>query len=79
MLAAVLKSHAAVQASVVIVRAFNRLRRWALRQTGLEKRLKKIEGRLDSHDKGIESVFIAVGSLSDEDALPTKEIGFRRW
>lgn len=77
MLAAVLNTPTAVQASVTIVRAFNRMRRLAILQESLNKRLKRVEARLDGYDADLREVMAAIEQLtggSDEDL---REIGFK--
>jgi hypothetical protein len=77
MLASVLNSEIAVQASVRVVRAFVRLREMVAANAQLAAKLKELERRLDSHDEGIANLFAALKQLL-EPSEPTKrrEIGF---
>src|SRR5882724_8745448 len=77
MLASVLKSAIAVQASVRVVRAFVRLREMVAANAQLAAKLQELERRLDSHDEGIANLFAALKQLL-EPSEPTKrrEIGF---
>ena len=77
MLASVLNSEIAVQASVRVVRAFVRLREMVAANAQLAAKLQELERRLDSHDEGIANLFAALKQLL-EPSEPTKrrEIGF---
>src|SRR5205809_8074483 len=77
MLASVLNSEVAVQASVRVVRAFVKLREMVAANAQLAAKLQEIERRLDSHDEGIANLFAALKQLL-EPSEPTKrrEIGF---
>ena len=77
MLASVLKSNIAVQASVRVVRAFVRLREMVAANAQLGVKLNELERRLDSHDEAIVNLFAALKGLL-EPPVPTKkrEIGF---
>jgi hypothetical protein len=77
MLASVLNSEIAVQASVRVVRAFVRLREMVAANAQLAAKLQEFERRLDSHDEGIANLFAALKQLL-EPSEPTKrrEIGF---
>jgi len=77
MLASVLNSAIAVEASVRVVRAFVRLREIVAANAQLAAKLQELERRLDSHDEGIANLFAALKQLL-EPFEPTKrrEIGF---
>jgi ORF6N domain len=77
MLASVLNSAIAVQASVRVVRAFVRMREMVAANAQLAAKLRELERRLDSHDEGIANLFAALKQLL-EPSEPTKrrEIGF---
>src|SRR5713226_598476 len=77
MLASVLNSNVAVQASVRVVRAFVRLREMVAANAQLASKLEELERRLDSHDEAIVDLFAALRRLL-EPAEPQKkrEIGF---
>lgn len=76
MLAAVLNSDIAVQASVRVVRAFVRLREMVAANARLAAKLEELERRLDSHDDAIIDLFAALNGLLDPETKPKREIGF---
>jgi len=76
MLASVLNSPIAVQASVRVVRAFVRLREMIAGNAQLAARLKDLERRLDSHDEAIIELFAVLKRLLEPEAKPKREIGF---
>lgn len=77
MLATVLHSNIAVQASVRVVRAFIRLREMVATNAQLAGKLKELEGRLGSHDKAIADLFAALKRLIESPEPPKRrEIGF---
>ena len=77
MLAAVLNSPRAVQASVAIARAFVRLRRLVFGRRELSVRLKEIERRVGTHDGDIRELFDALGAMIEGPKDATKRIGFQ--
>ena len=76
MLASVLNSEIAIQASVRVVRAFVRLREMVAANAQLASKLKDLERRLDSHDETIVDLFAALKQLLEPAAKPKREIGF---
>jgi hypothetical protein len=77
MLASVLNSDVAVQASVRVVRAFVRLREMVAANGQLAAKLIELERRLDSHDEAIVDLFAALRRLLEAPEPKTKrEIGF---
>src|SRR5919197_3620593 len=77
MLASVLNSEIAVQASVRVVRAFVRLRETVAANAQLAAKLEELERRLDSHDEAIVDLFAALKCLLEPSEPPKKrEIGF---
>jgi ORF6N domain len=77
MLASVLNSAIAVQASVRVVRAFVRLREMVAANAQLAAKLKELERRFDSHDEAIANLFAALKRLLEPtDAPKRREIGF---
>ncbi len=76
MLAAVLNSPQAVQASVAIARAFVRMRRAAFGRRELAARLRELEGKVGGHDKDIRGLFDALDALQDGSKGAVKKIGF---
>ena len=76
MLASVLNSDIAVQASVRVVRAFIRLREMVAANAQLAAKLEELERRLDSHDEAIVDLFAALKRLLEPEPKPKREIGF---
>ena len=77
MLANILNSDIAVQASVRVVRAFVRLREMVASNAQLAAKLEELEHRLDSHDEAIVDLFAALKRLLEAPEPPKKrEIGF---
>jgi hypothetical protein len=77
MLASVLNSDIAVQASVRVVRAFVRLREMVAANAQLAVKLEELERRLDSHDEAIVDLFAALKRLLEPPGPKKKrEIGF---
>jgi hypothetical protein len=76
MLASVLNSPIAIQASVRVVRAFVRLREMVAANAELANKLKELERRLDSHDEAIVELFAVLKRLLEPEAKPKREIGF---
>jgi len=77
MLASVLNSEVAIQASVRVVRAFVKVREMVAANAQLSSKLEELEQRLDSHDEAIVDLFATLRRLL-EPAEPTtkREIGF---
>src|SRR5437867_1078543 len=76
MLASVLNSDVAVQASVRVVRAFVKLREMVAANAQLAAKLEELERRLDSHDEAIVDLFAALKRLLEPEVKPRREIGF---
>jgi ORF6N domain len=77
MLASVLNSEIAVQASVRVVRAFVRLREMVAANAQLASKLEELEGRLDLHDEAIVDLFATLKRLLEPPQPPKRpEIGF---
>src|SRR5213080_4371474 len=77
MLASVLNSDVAVQASVRVVRAFVRLREMVAANAELAAKREELERRLDSHDETIVDLFDALKCLVEPPSPPKRrEIGF---
>lgn len=77
MLASVLNSPAAVQASIQVVRVFVRLRALLANHSELAIKLNELEQKIITHDEAIRSIFEAIRQLT---ALPEEspsQIGFR--
>ena len=77
MLASVLNSKTAIDASVAIVRTFVHLQKTARLSGGeLIAKLVEIDSRLSEHDETFAKVIQALDSLLAEPAKPAKEMGF---
>lgn len=76
MLASVLNSDIAIQASVRVVRAFVRLREMVAANEQLASKLKDLERRLDSHDEAIVDLFAALRRLLEPESKAKREIRF---
>lgn len=75
MLASVLNSPIAVQTSLLVVRAFIRLREMIASHKGLVRRLDSLE---EKYDVQFKVVFNAIRALMDGPETPRERIGFRR-
>jgi hypothetical protein len=76
MLASVLNSPVAVQASIAVVRAFLKLREMLGTQQKLALKLLELEKRLGEHDDEIAALFEAIRQLMEPGRKPAKAIGF---
>ena len=76
MLASVLNSPIAVQASIAVVRAFIRLREILSTHKELARKLKELENRIEGHDEEITALFDAIRELMESPEKPSKQIGF---
>ena len=76
MLASVLNSAVAIDASVRVVRAFVRLREIISANAELAAKFAQLERRLDSHDEAIAQLFAAIRQLLAPLPEKKREIGF---
>jgi hypothetical protein len=76
MLASVLNSPVAIDASVRVVRAFVRLRELVSANAELAVKFAQLERRLDSHDEAIAQLFAAIRQLLAPPPEKKREIGF---
>jgi len=77
MLATVLKSQQAVRMSILIVKAFVRLREILTSHRELAEKLQLLETRIDTHDQKIASIIDAIHQLIIPSEKPKRQIGFR--
>ena len=77
MAATVLNSPRAVRVSVLVVRAFVRLREMLATNKELAEKIAELERRVDSHDDTIQQIITAIKMLMRPSAMPPKQIGFR--
>ena len=75
MLASVLNSPVAVEASIQVVRAFVRLREILATHKELAAKLAELEARVEGHDENIIALFDAIRKLMEPPAKPPKRIG----
>jgi hypothetical protein len=74
MLSSVLRSPRAVEVNIAIMRAFVKLRRWAIEHADLARRTDELESK---YDQKFAVVFDAIRKLMELPPLaPTKEMGF---
>lgn len=76
MLATVLNSGVAIKASIRIIKAFIKLRKFISTHRLLSKKLKLLENKIDKHDKEIQSIFEAIRQLTSISYKSKKKIGF---
>jgi len=76
MLANVLNSDRAVQASVAVVRAFARLREMLASNHELAGKLVELERRIGTHEEQIQAIFEAIRQLLTPPSKPHRQIGF---
>ncbi|MGI8435437.1 MAG: ORF6N domain-containing protein [Chthoniobacterales bacterium] len=76
MLATVLKSDIAVQASVRVVRAFVQMRELVSANAILARKLSELEKKSDTHNDAIAQLFQAIRSLIEPPPAKKREIGF---
>jgi hypothetical protein len=78
MAASVLNSPRAVEVSVLVVRAFVKLRELLFTHKELAKKFTELESRLANHDVAIQQLLLAIRQLMTEPPTPSKpRIGFR--
>lgn len=78
MLASVLNSPIAIEASLRVVRAFVRLREMISAHRELAAKLAELEHRLDGHDEALTNLFAAIRRLLEPPTPPAekRELGF---
>ncbi len=76
MAASVLNSPRAVEMSVFVVRAFVRLREYALGHAEIAQRLDALERVVAGHDQDLREMFSALRALLTPSPRPSREIGF---
>ena len=76
MLATVLNSQLAVQASILVVKAFIRLKEILLNHKQLAEKLKELELKIETHDEQITAILDAINQLLTPPERPKKKIGF---
>ncbi len=76
MLASVLNSERAVEASIYVVRAFIKLRELLLNHKELSIKLRELESKVESHDEQITAIIKAINQLLTPPETPKRKIGF---
>jgi hypothetical protein len=77
MVATVLRSRRAVQMSIFVVRAFIKLRQWAMDQAQLSTRLAQLERRVGEHDHELRAIIQALRQLvQPPEPAARRKIGF---
>ncbi|MBI4370290.1 MAG: ORF6N domain-containing protein [Elusimicrobia bacterium] len=77
MLASVLHTPVAVEASVQIARAFVRLREMVAAHRELARKLEQLERKIENHDSDIHNLFEAIRKLMEPPEKPRLTMGFR--
>ncbi len=77
MAANVLNSERAIEVSVLIVRAFVKLREISTTHKEFAKKLTELEQKLGTHDKAIRSLFTTIRELMTPPLSSKRKIGFR--
>ncbi|MDP3150372.1 MAG: ORF6N domain-containing protein [Ignavibacteria bacterium] len=77
MLASVLNSQRAVDASVYVVRAFVRLREVLATQKDIVQKLTELEDKYEGHDEQIREIIEAINQLFLPPEKPKRQIGFQ--
>lgn len=78
MLASVLNSEQAIEASIFVVRAFVRLREILSVHKEFARKLAELERRIGGHDDDIKALVSAIRRLSQPPRQKRKKIGFQR-
>jgi ORF6N domain-containing protein len=77
MLATILNSEAAIDASLYVVRAFVKLREMLATHKDLARKLDELERHVQGHDGHIQTLFEAIRQLMAPDPSKNRKIGFR--
>ncbi len=78
MLATVLNSPVAIEASIQVVRAFIKLRQILATHKKLAVKIEKLEKRIEEQDEKIYTIFEAINNLMSYPDKPKRQIGFKR-
>lgn len=76
MLASILNSPVAVQASIQVVRAFIKLREILSTHKELSAKFELLENKIEKHDKDIAVIFQAIRQLMQPEKKERKEVGY---
>ncbi len=78
MLASVLNSQRAIETSIIVVRAFIRMREIMSAHKELARKLSELDRRVTGHDQHIKALITAIKKLIQPAVPPKKQIGFRK-
>ena len=78
MLASVLNTERAIEASIYVVRAFVRMRELISTQKVVADKLTELERRIGGHDEDIRNIVAAIRQLMAPPSTKKKQIGFER-
>jgi hypothetical protein len=78
MLAGVLNSPRAIEASIFVVRAFIRFRELLSSHRELAVKLKELESKIAGHDREIKALFEAIRQLMKPPEKSKRQIGFKK-
>ena len=78
MLSSVLRSKRAIQVNIAIMRAFVKLKQVLATHKEVSRKLKELEGRVDTHDSDIKAIFEAIRKMVEPASKPVRRIGFNR-
>jgi hypothetical protein len=78
MLSSVLNTHRAIDVSIIIVRAFIKLREIVSLHKGLAQKLSQLERKYERHDEQIQAIFDQIREFVAFKEKPKKQIGFKR-
>lgn len=78
MLASVLNSKRAIDASIFVVRAFVRMREILSMHKEFARKLSELERRVGGHDDDIKTLITAIKKLIQSPAPPKRQIGFKK-
>ena len=76
MLSSVLKSRAAIQVNIAIMRSFVKIREMISVNKELAQKLRELESKIEKHDGDIHNIFDAIRKLMAVSETPKKQIGF---
>jgi hypothetical protein len=76
MAANVIKSKAAIEASIAIVRTFVKLREMMMSYKELQKKIEDMERKYSKHDKHFQIIFQTIQKMLNPTEQPKTKIGF---
>lgn len=77
MLSSVLRSKRAIHVNIAIMRAFVKLREFAVGHKALAAKLEQLERKVGGHDGQIRSLFDAIRQLMEPPTSKSRRIGFK--